>query len=134
MSPRMLLIAVLALLPMASLPVAWAAEMPAVLLPTDGEVRHGMREIRELVEAARIRAAEGRMDAEAWGKLGDRLAHQAQKITNNRLPADVRARVGELSARLLAAVAKVRASGADGLAEVAALVEEYRRSFDHPGL
>ncbi|MGE5476017.1 MAG: hypothetical protein ACM3Q1_05135 [Bacteroidales bacterium] len=113
-------------------PVAEAAQ-PAKL-PTDGEVRHAMSEVRQRLAEALPALRGGTLDAGGRARLADAIGDQLQKVSaNTRLPDDVRARLAQVVASLRTATASVRTQGADGLAPMLAALDSYGRTFDHPG-
>jgi hypothetical protein len=116
----------------AAAPVAEAAQ-PAKL-PTDGEVRHAMSEVRQRLTEALPDLRSGNLDAAGRARLADGIGDQLQKVSaNTRLPADVRARLAQVVTSLHTATVTLRNQGADGVAPMLAALDTYGRTFDHPG-
>lgn len=103
-------------------------------LPTDGEVRHAMFEIRDLVAAALPAIRDGKFGAEDFRRLGDGISDHLQQVAaNNRLPTDVRAKLIAILAPLDAAARNLKVEGERSLAAVLAALEDYGRAVDHSG-
>lgn len=103
-------------------------------LPTDGEVRHAMSEIRDLVAAAMPAIREGRFGDADFRRLADGITDRLQEVTaHNRLPADIQARLNAILSPLGQAARNLKTEGDRALSAVTAALDEYGRAVDHSG-
>lgn len=103
-------------------------------LPVEGEVRHGMGEIRDMVTAALPDISSGRLDAAGYARLADGISDRIQKmVSGSRLPAELKAELQTYMAELRQSAEHLREHGADAAGEVIASLEKYGRTFEHAG-
>ncbi len=104
--------------------------------PTDGGLRHGMSEIREVIAEALPQAHSGRLDPAGYGRVADRVSAQIEYITANcKLPAEVDAQLHLVLAEIIDGADHMRKGRdpVDGMVKVLGGLDAYGKYFDHPG-
>lgn len=123
----------LAALCLAAALLASPGAISATKLPTDGEVRHAMSEIRELVAAAVPAARDGKLGPADCQRLSDAINDRLQQASaRNRLPPEIRGRLDTVLAPLAKAARSLKAEGERALPAVVTALEDYDRAVDHP--
>jgi hypothetical protein len=111
-----------------------AAQTKPAKLPTDGEVRHGMVEIRHLLDQALPAIKAGSLDQAGYSRLADGIFAQVEQLAaNSRLPDSIKASLKAELAPLVAATQALQTKGEIAAAAIFSALDHYGRVFDHPG-
>lgn len=111
-----------------------AAPTQAAKLPIDGEVRHGMLEIHQLVTEALPSIKSGALDPSGYSHLADGIAaHVEQLAANSRLPADLKTRLKAELLPLVTAAQSLKTKGEMAATAIVSSLDHYGQVFDHPG-
>lgn len=103
-------------------------------ISTDGEVRHAMSEIRELVAAAIPAVRDGKFGTADFHRLADGITDRLQQVSaHNRLPEDAQAKLNAILAPLAKAARDLKVEGERSLSAILTGLEEYGRAVDHAG-
>lgn len=103
-------------------------------ISTDGEVRHAMFEIRELVAAALPAVRDGKFGTADFYRLSDGITDRLQQAAaHNRLPEDAQAELNAILIPLAKAARDLKVEGERSLSAILAGLEEYGRAADHAG-
>ncbi|MDO8606842.1 MAG: hypothetical protein Q7R40_09930 [Phaeospirillum sp.] len=104
--------------------------------PTDGALRHGMSEIRDLMADAAPRIHDGRFDAAEFSRLANGISARIEYVTANcKLPPEADAQLHLVLARIMDGVEhmKTERKAQDGVVMVIDAISSYGRFFAHPG-
>lgn len=103
-------------------------------ISTDGEVRHAMSEIRELVAAALPAIRDSKFGPADFHRLADGITDHLQQVSaHNRLPQDAQAKLNAILTPLAKAARDLKVEGDRSLSAILAGLEEYGRAVDHSG-
>lgn len=104
--------------------------------PTDGEVRHGMSEIRALIAEAAPKVNAGRFHATDCQRLANGILGRVESIAaNSRLPQEIDAQLDLVLAQIVDGAERIKTGKApvEGVVTVIGGIEAYGKHFDHPG-
>ncbi|GEM_PF-5670013 len=103
-------------------------------ISTDGEVRHAMSEIRELVTSALPAIRDGKFGTADFHRLADGITDRLQQVSaHSRLPEDAQAKLNAILSPLAKAARDLKVEGERSLSAILAGLEEYGRAVDHAG-
>lgn len=106
----------------------------AAKVPIDGEVRHAMSEIRDVVAAALPAIRDGKFGSAEYRRLADNITDRLQQAAaHNRLPADTQAKLNAILAPLDQAARNLKTDGERALSAVLAALQDYGRKVEHAG-